>query len=391
MGLFSRFTELLSETPFNIPLRENVAIRMEAIGGQGANSAGKIIAEAAVLGMDFTGNHFSSFGSEKRGTPVRSFVRFSPNKKEIRSASSIRHPDLLIVFHESLLETHPELLEGVSETSDILINSARAAKILRFPRASRPRSISTIDASKLSQMHGCGLNSVMLGAAAKLVPEISVQSLEASFASFFKNLSASNLEKNLMGFRSGFEKIRRFSVKDFQLVELSPHSALPQMGYLNAPIGGWIVNPGNSVLKDNSASRKGVLPKLDRELCFHCGYCDMVCPDLCFVWKRDETGKAQLQGIDYQYCKGCQKCVVACPVSAITPVPEDQVGAEDRKIKLFTNVSAEISEKTRKSTDWSAQIAELSPEQRMLTLQSELLDPKSYLRPEFPEIKGKLK
>jgi pyruvate ferredoxin oxidoreductase gamma subunit len=68
---------------------------MEAIGGQGANSAGKVLAEAAVLGMGFTGNHFSSFGSEKRGTPVRSFVRFSPVGKEIRSASSIRHPDLL--------------------------------------------------------------------------------------------------------------------------------------------------------------------------------------------------------------------------------------------------------------------------------------------------------
>ena len=48
------------------PNRPFVSIRMEAIGGQGANSAGKILAEAAVLGMGYTGNHFSSFGSEKR-------------------------------------------------------------------------------------------------------------------------------------------------------------------------------------------------------------------------------------------------------------------------------------------------------------------------------------
>ena len=44
----------------------------------------------------------------------------------------------------------------------------------------------------------------------------------------------------------------------------------------------------------------------------HCGICDVVCPDLCFVW--DVTDDAvQLQGIDYHYCKGCMRCTAACP------------------------------------------------------------------------------
>jgi pyruvate ferredoxin oxidoreductase gamma subunit len=397
MGLLSRLNGFFTETGFDIPARANVAVRMEAIGGQGANSAGKVLAEAAVLGMGFTGNHFSSFGSEKRGTPVRSFVRFSPSRKEIRSASSVRHPDLLIVFHESLIESHPDLLEGVSDSTDLLINSARAASVHRFPRSNRPRSVSTIDASNISLKLGCGLNSVLLGAAARLLPEVHNEKLEASFTSFFQKMSARDLKVNLNGFREGLKRVRRSVIKEAQLVEVEQHSALPQLGYLNAPIGGWIINPGNSALKDNSASRKGVLPKLDRDLCFHCGYCDMVCPDLCFVWKKDADGKAQLQGIDYQYCKGCQKCVVACPVSALTAVREDQVGAEERKIKVFPNSSAATTEKTWRTADWSAQVAELAPESRMMTLQTELLDPKSYLKPEFPEFsdraneKGKLK
>jgi len=62
-------------------------------------------------------------------------VRFSNIKKEIRSTSNIRHPDLLIVFHESLLKTHPELFEGVSETTDILVNSNAGADHFRFPKA----------------------------------------------------------------------------------------------------------------------------------------------------------------------------------------------------------------------------------------------------------------
>ena len=47
---------------------------MEAIGGFGANLAGQILAKAAVLGAGFYGVNFSSYGTEKRGTPVRSLI-----------------------------------------------------------------------------------------------------------------------------------------------------------------------------------------------------------------------------------------------------------------------------------------------------------------------------
>jgi pyruvate ferredoxin oxidoreductase gamma subunit len=110
-----------------------VSIRMEAIGGQGANSAGKILAEAAVLKAGFSGNHFSSFGSEKRGAPVRSFVRFSPAKQVIRSASFVRYPDVLLVFHENLLRTHTEIFDGVGVETDLIVNSSLAPGRLRVP------------------------------------------------------------------------------------------------------------------------------------------------------------------------------------------------------------------------------------------------------------------
>ena len=66
--------------------RPVVSIRLEAIGGQGANSAGKIIAEAAVLGKGYTGNHFSSFGSEKGGTPE--YRDWETDRKSTRLNSS---------------------------------------------------------------------------------------------------------------------------------------------------------------------------------------------------------------------------------------------------------------------------------------------------------------
>ena len=67
-------------------------IRFESIGGLGAHLAGKILAEAGVLRQGLNGAHFSSYGSEKKGTPVKSFVRFCPADREVRTSSPIETP-----------------------------------------------------------------------------------------------------------------------------------------------------------------------------------------------------------------------------------------------------------------------------------------------------------
>lgn len=314
--------------------RDRVSVRMEAIGGQGANSAGKILAEAAVLGMGFTGNHFSSFGSEKRGSHVRSFVRFSILGEAVRSAAFIRVPDVLLIFHESLIATHPECLEGVSESTDVLINSDKSPGKIAFPQGFRARRIATIDALSLAQKADCGLNAVMLGAASIFCPEIKRETLEAALEQFFARLSEKVREANRLGFAKGLDAIATRIFESRQAKLVSGHEILPRLGWANAPIGGLIANPGNTVLKDNSASRRGVAPRFIQELCFNCGRCDMVCPDFCFVW--DLSGETPaLQGVDYQYCKGCQKCVLACPVEALVAVPESEISVEQRAKKLF--------------------------------------------------------
>ncbi len=329
--------------------RKSVGIRMEAIGGQGAHSAGKIFAEAAVLGMGYTGNHFSSFGSEKKGTPVKSFVRFSTEGKVVRSASYIQHPDVLVIFHESLLQNQPGCLDGITAHTDLLINSTKSPNEIQFPEGFRVRKFATVDATNLALKHGCGLNAVMLGAMTVFCPEVKKDLLLQTFLKFFGHLPKELQEKNEEGFEAGIKKTKEYIFDESQATVPPVNAVLPKMGWENAPIGGVILHPGNTVLKNNSASRKGLAPRFIKEICFNCGYCDMVCPDFCFVWDIDKDQKKdpQLRGIDYQYCKGCQKCVVACPVQALVTVPEGELTAEEKNQHLFPQTQMSISERKK--------------------------------------------
>ena len=48
-------------------------IRLRINWGLGANLAGKMLAEAGVFGLGLNGSNFSSYGSEKKGSPVKKF------------------------------------------------------------------------------------------------------------------------------------------------------------------------------------------------------------------------------------------------------------------------------------------------------------------------------
>ena len=65
------------------------------------------------------------------------------------------------------------------------------------------------------------------------------------------------------------------------------------MGYENTPLGGIITNPGNTIRKDLSASRQGIVPLFHRDRCIDCGLCAQTCPDFVFVWKMGLDRKGQ--------------------------------------------------------------------------------------------------
>jgi Pyruvate/2-oxoacid:ferredoxin oxidoreductase gamma subunit len=87
-------------------------IRLESIGGLGAHAAGQVLATAAVLRMGLNGAHFSSVGSERKGSLVRSFVRLGRVDRPIRTSAPVEAPDAVVVFHAALLH-NPATLAGL--------------------------------------------------------------------------------------------------------------------------------------------------------------------------------------------------------------------------------------------------------------------------------------
>lgn len=291
-------------------------IRFESIGGLGANLAGKMVGEAAVLHMGFNGINFSSYGSEKKGTPVKTFIRIAPPDVTLRNGAPVERPHLLAIFHEALIRSG-DPAGGIYPDSVVLVNTNRSAEEVARDLGMTSGTIGVIDALQIAVEEKSRINTVMLGALTRasnfLDPDVMKTVIRETFERKYPNL----VERNLKSFDRGYAELVLHHLgegsegKPFRRPE-------PLWGYLNAPIGGLIADPANTVTKNMVASRSGFVPVFDRELCIDCGQCDFVCPDLCFVWEKgtDKKGRPaqRLVGIDYQYCKGCLKCVEACPV-----------------------------------------------------------------------------
>jgi len=312
-------------------------IRLESIGGLGANLAGKMLAEAGVLGLGLNGSNFSSYGSEKKGSPVKAFVRFCDDDVEIRAHSPIERPHVVGVFHEALYKT-VDVVSGLIPDGVVLVNTTRNADDVRRDLKLEYGTLATIDALGIAVEEKTKVNTAMLGALFRICDFLDADAMRDVIRKTFQHKYPHMVEPNIRTFDRGYAEVT------FATIEAAPDAQgkefirpQPSLGYLTQAIGGTILNPGNSVLKDLSGSRQGFIPQLHEEKCIHCAACDTVCPDYCFVWeeKPDKKGRPQmmLQGIDYQYCKGCQKCVLACPTEALTTLREEIGYAEDHRVK----------------------------------------------------------
>lgn len=317
-------------------------IRFESIGGLGAHVAGKIVASAAVLRMNLNGAHFSSYGSEKKGSVVRSFIRLAPADKAIRTSAPIEEPDVIVVFHSGLL-AHPATLSGLKADSVLIYAGPEGDIPDGLALAPKTTKIVRVDAQKIAFAEKSRENAVLIGTLAATVPQLDRQAVLDALEATFADKSDKVVAANRRAFDRGAEEIEIIQNVGQHDGDVPTMQSNPVWGYRNAPIGGVLPTPGNTAHNDLQTSRTGWMPVLDRDKCIDCGMCDMVCPDLCLVWSTHtgEDGKplVKLDGIDYQYCKGCMRCVETCSTAAMTREAETPGKADELRIPLFTDLA----------------------------------------------------
>lgn len=295
--------------------KEYYEIRLESIGGLGANLCGKMLGELGVKHLNLNSTSFSSYGSEKTGTPVKAFIRYSTPNKEIRVHSPVVEPDLLVVFHRALLKDK-SVLKGCKENTKIII-----ALESKQEEVKKCKGVwYGVEAQKIANETHSRINVVMLGAALKVMGLRDVLPGEKICTETFGKKYPDSLKSNIEGLRRGYEEVKimgkcaAFNKND------GADSEDNIWGYDTAPIGGINTRIGSTVIADLSPSRQGYIPLFIKERCINCGLCHSTCPDMVFQFEKGEyKGKEMMvnQGLDYYHCKGCLRCVDVCPVNAL--------------------------------------------------------------------------
>lgn len=322
-------------------------IRLESIGGLGANLAGKMLAEAGVIGANLGGVSFSSYGSEKKGSPVKAHIRFCDLDTPIRDTSPVEHPHVVGIFHEALAKT-VNVTSGILEDSTVLVNSAKTPEELKELLKLKAGTIAVIDATSIALKEKNRVNMAMLGALFRLCPFLDTETMKGVIEKSLGKKYPQAVQSAITTFERGYNEVTflHFELPAGESMPEYVRSDISPLGYETQTMGGTIINAGSTMLKNLSISRSGMLPTYDSEACIHCAACDTVCPDQCFVWEErvDRKGRPQmfLLGIDYQYCKGCLKCVGACPTSALDSAREQEGYADSHTVHHKFDLIAQL-------------------------------------------------
>ena len=192
-------------------LQKLIEIRWHGRGGQGAVTASKLLAEAA-LTEGFYIQAFPEYGAERMGAPIRSFNRISSEVIDIHC--QISDPDIVVVLDQTLLETI-DVTAGIKDGGSIIINTPRDPGEI-FPSLhkndDRDISLYTVDASKIS-LETIGKvmpNTPMVGALVKIMGLLKLKTLDNTIKkTLSKKISTPIVEANIVAAKRAYEEVRQ--------------------------------------------------------------------------------------------------------------------------------------------------------------------------------------
>lgn len=184
-----------------------IEIRWHARGGQGAVTAAKALAEAALAEGQYI-QASPEYGPERSGAPIRAYNRLSD--APIRIYGQVSNPQVVVVLDPTLLGSE-DIFEGTSEEALVLVNSPLPPERLREQLKVHGRKLYTLDATKiaLEEIGRPFPNTPMLGAVAKVIKSFPISGvLKQLEESLGKKLSRKVVEGNLKAVMRGHDEVK---------------------------------------------------------------------------------------------------------------------------------------------------------------------------------------
>ncbi|MEJ2781270.1 2-oxoacid:acceptor oxidoreductase family protein [Stygiolobus sp. CP850M] len=183
--------------------REKYVMRLEIVlrgrGGMGVVTAGEILVKAAVLEGKY-GQSIPSYGGERRGAPVTSYVRLSDEPIYIHR--EVYNADLIGVLDPSLFKVMNPL-EGLKEDGILAINTKTPQKLWK-----KTFYLDAVEIAEKLNLIIAGwrlVNIPMVGAIARITGMISLDAIEEAVKEEFEGKLG---ETNAEAAKLGYEMVR---------------------------------------------------------------------------------------------------------------------------------------------------------------------------------------
>ncbi|MBI4282165.1 MAG: 2-oxoacid:acceptor oxidoreductase family protein [Chloroflexi bacterium] len=184
-----------------------VQIRWHGRGGQGAVTAGNLLAEVA---LD-EGLYFQStpdYGAERTGAPVAAYTLVSD--EPIYSHTPITNPDVVVVL-DSTLVGKVDFLAGLKEDGVLVVNSRLSPKELREQLKVTTGTVCTVDASRIAlDTIGRNIPNVcIIGALLRAKEVVSSKAAQNAIERRLKERFSERVVKgNMAAFEGGYNQVR---------------------------------------------------------------------------------------------------------------------------------------------------------------------------------------
>lgn len=301
-------SELLKNGPYELPYRDEGGfcnILFSALGGDGANTAAKLLFELAVTDMNLDGGLDAKYGSEKTGTPTDVSIRLTDQNVPVRASGPTRRPHILVIFHLELARPL-KLLDGLAEDASVIVNTSLSPAETREKIGLHSGMLYTMDATKIALETNSRLNMPFLAQVCRVMG-IPDASLEGPITRRWPKQS----EANLRAFHSARASVRaEYFEADGKFDLRPPSTRMSRIGY-QTMLPGSAIRALEFASVPESGSRRSITPPpaFKREACIDCVLCLTVCPDPgSLIWK-----DGRMEGINAAYCKACMRCVSVCP------------------------------------------------------------------------------